>query len=204
MITLFSARLRLAAIVPLAALVLVACTQDPNTRKLKYVERGTKYYGEQKYNEAILELKNALQIDPNYPPALHALGRAYRAKFWYGDALRELQRAADLAPEDRTVHAELGQTYLDLEAWKDALSVGERLSAKAPGEAPGFYLVGAAMASTGRAQEALEPLAKALSLPNPREAYHKFYGYALAVVGRAADADAACRSTLTNDARYTD
>src|SRR6266480_2601586 len=200
MITLLSARLKLAGIVGLAALVLVACTQDPNTRKLKYVERGTRYYADHKYNEAILELKNALQIDPNYAPALQALGRAYRAKFWYGDAVRELQRAAELAPEDRSVQAELGQTYLDLDGWKDALTIGENLRARAPGEAPGFYLVGAAMVRTGRAQEALHPLAKALSFPNPRAEYHKVYGDALATVGRSAEAETAYRSALTADA----
>jgi len=80
----------------LIALLLGACTQDPNVKKQQYLERGIKYHAEGKYNEAILQLKNALQIDPKFGPALHAIGRVYRAKSWSLDALRELQRAVEV------------------------------------------------------------------------------------------------------------
>ena len=67
---------------PRTCLVIVllvgACTQDPNVKKLQYLQRGIAYHGEGKYNEAIIQLKNALQIDPKFVPALHAIGRAYR------------------------------------------------------------------------------------------------------------------------------
>src|SRR5215470_878290 len=65
-------------------LVFVGCGQDPATRKQRYLERGVAYLEQGRANEAIIELKNALQLDAAFAPALHALGRAYAAKFWYG------------------------------------------------------------------------------------------------------------------------
>ena len=85
-------------------------------KKRQYLERGTAYHADGKYNEAIIQLKNALQIDPKFGPALHALGRAYRAKSWGADALRELQRAVEIQPGNLEAHADLAQAYLDLEA----------------------------------------------------------------------------------------
>lgn len=57
-------------------LTLAACAQDPATKKQRYLDRGVQYLAQGKHNEAIIELKNALQIDPRFVPALHALGLA--------------------------------------------------------------------------------------------------------------------------------
>ena len=106
---------RWASICLLAGLVLAGCTQDPNVKKQQYLERGTKYYAEGKYNEAIIQLKNAVQIDPKFVPALHALGRAYREKHWSSDALRLLQLTVELKPDDQAARLDLAQLYLELE-----------------------------------------------------------------------------------------
>ena len=76
-----------------------ACTQSPEAKKQKAVQRAEAYLKEGKASEAVIELRNALQIDKDYVPALHALGRAYAAKAWYGDAIRELRRATQLSPD---------------------------------------------------------------------------------------------------------
>src|SRR5919106_1256473 len=93
-----------------------ACAQDPNVKKQQYLERGVKYHAEGKHNEAIIQFKNALQIDPKFGPAALALGRAYRAKSWSGDAVRELRRAVELDPASEPARRELAQIYLDIEA----------------------------------------------------------------------------------------
>src|SRR6266496_1415869 len=83
-------------------LVLVAggaCGQSPMAKKQKAVARGEQYLKDGKLNEAIIEFRTALQVDQDFLPAVHALGRAYIAKSWYGDAARELQRAQKLAPD---------------------------------------------------------------------------------------------------------
>ena len=84
-------------IVGLVALGGLGCAQSPQAKMQKAVALGEKYLKEGKANEAIIEFRNALQIDQNFVPALQGLGRAYAAKSWYGDAFRELQRAQQLS-----------------------------------------------------------------------------------------------------------
>ena len=88
------------------ALILNGCTQDPAIAKQRHLEKATAYYAKSQYNEAIVELKNVLQIDPKFPPAVHLIGRAYAAKAWHLDAARELRRAARKVPHHRVTRVE--------------------------------------------------------------------------------------------------
>src|SRR5206468_9686732 len=76
----------------------VACGQSPDAKKQTALGRGEKYLKDDKINEAIIEFRTALQVDPNFVPAVQGLGRAYAAKAWNGDAVREFQRAQQLLP----------------------------------------------------------------------------------------------------------
>src|SRR4030095_7903817 len=107
-----SVRVGAAVLGLVASLVLTGCFQDPQVKKQQHLERGSRYLSDGKYNEAIVELKNALQIDPKFVPALHALGRAYYAKGWYPDAVRELSRASEGEPGSIEIRLLLGQAYL--------------------------------------------------------------------------------------------
>ena len=69
--------------------MVAACSQSAAVKKQKAFDRGEAYLKSGKFNEAIIELRNALQVDPGFVPALHALGRAYAAKSWFVDAWRE-------------------------------------------------------------------------------------------------------------------
>ncbi len=100
------------ALTLLTPLVFLGCTQDPVVKKQQHVERGSRFLEEGKYNEAVIELKNALQLDPTFVPALHALGRAYYAKGWYLDAARELSRAAEREAGAIPIRLLLGQSFL--------------------------------------------------------------------------------------------
>ena len=102
----------LTALSVLIPLVFLGCTQDPVVRKQQHVERGSRFLEEGKYNEAVIELKNALQLDPTFVPALHALGRAYYAKGWYLDAARELSRAAEREAGAIPIRHLHGQAFL--------------------------------------------------------------------------------------------
>src|SRR5882724_5522931 len=82
------------------ALLVGACTRDPAIAKQSHLQKARAYYAKSQYNEAIIELKNALQIDPKFSPAVHLIGRAYTAKAWYLDATRELRRAVELDPDN--------------------------------------------------------------------------------------------------------
>ena len=74
------------------------CSQNPETRKQQALARGNSHLEARQPAEAIIALQNALQVDPQFVPALYGLARAYAARYWYLDALRELERARQLAP----------------------------------------------------------------------------------------------------------
>src|SRR6202158_3720732 len=107
-------------VVGLALLAGVACGQTPEAKKQGALTRGEKYLKEGKANEAIIEFRNALQIDQNFVPAIQGLGRAYAAKSWNGDALREFQRAQKLTPDSLSLAADLGRVLVQIGAWQDA------------------------------------------------------------------------------------
>src|SRR4029453_3565187 len=81
-----------APVLVVAALLagLAACGHNPTASKQRALARGEQYLKDGKVNEAIIELRNAVQVHKNFVPALHALGRAYLAKSWFADAVREL------------------------------------------------------------------------------------------------------------------
>src|SRR5437762_12861843 len=165
--------IRLANLVLLLALVVSGCVQDPNTRKNGYLEEGLRYHRAGKYNEAVIALKNALQIDPKFVAARHLMGRTYKAKSWNADAIRELQRALELQPDDVSIRVDLGQAYLDIEAYGRALAEGKAIQERAAGNAFGPYLIGAGtLGEPGQAEAALEPLSRALRLDAAHPEFH--------------------------------
>jgi tetratricopeptide (TPR) repeat protein len=185
-------------------LVLAACSEDPGVRKQRHLQRGLQYLAAGKHNEAVIELKNALQIDPALVPALHALGRAYRQKSWHGDAIRELGRAVDLAPELVDARLELAKAFLALEAWRSAREHGEALLEKVPGSPYGHDVVGAALSGQGRSEEAIRTLTAGLKLAPTDADILQAYGEAQARAGRPDEAEKAYRAALAQNPKHID
>ena len=146
---------RVTVVLGLALAVAVGCVDSPAVKKQKAVDRGAQYLKDGKPNEAIIELKNALQVDPDFVPALHALGQAYAAKSWFGDALRELHRAQRLAPDSIPLMVTIGRTLLDAGAFADAGAQADKILGREPGNAEALAIRAAALLGQGKPTEAL-------------------------------------------------
>src|SRR5205807_5419296 len=59
----------------IAVVALAGCSRDPNVRKQKYLESGTRYFQKQDYRAAAIQFQNAIQIDPKYAEAHYQLAR---------------------------------------------------------------------------------------------------------------------------------
>ena len=81
----------LIALACLAAL-LTGCSRDPNVRKQKYFESGQRYFAEGKYREAVIQFRNATQVDGRYAEAHYQLGQAYLKTQDWQHAYTELAR----------------------------------------------------------------------------------------------------------------
>ena len=61
--------------VVVTVLLLAACASDPNKEKRAYLNSGEKYYKAAQYKEAVIQFRNAIQIDPRFAAA-HAQQRS--------------------------------------------------------------------------------------------------------------------------------
>ena len=93
-----------------------SCSGDPQATKAKHLEKGNSYLGSSNYNEAIIEFKSAIQIDPKDAQAHYKLGLIY---FNLGglpnlqEAFKELTRSTELDPNNMDAQVKLGETLLD-------------------------------------------------------------------------------------------
>lgn len=99
---------------PLLALclaLLAACTLDPKAASRKYVETGNKYFTREKYKEASIMYRRALQKDLKNPEAYYRLALVDLKERQFSDAARSLQRAVQLDPSNADASAKLADLY---------------------------------------------------------------------------------------------
>src|SRR5438067_10301474 len=102
-----SSKSRLVLVLALLALLLTGCSRDPNVRKQKYFESGERYYAEGKYREAVIQFRNATQVDGRFAEAHYQLGQAYLKTQDWQHAYTELARTLELEPENYKAHVDI-------------------------------------------------------------------------------------------------
>ena len=140
----------------LAAILVLAACQDDASRLAEHQARAEAYLEEEKYAEAIIEFKNALQVDPNLAEAHHGLAKALIAQKRVRQAYWELQETVRLDPTNLDARLEYGQFLLfgkesDIE---NALSQAEEVLAAVPERAAAWVLKARALQALKRDDEA--------------------------------------------------
>src|SRR5262249_51457262 len=146
------------ALIGLLSFSVVACSLSSDDKKQKALESGERYAEQAKVNEALIEFRNALQIDPQFAPALHALGRAYAAKSWFGDARRELTRAQKLLPDSVPVAVDVGRVLVELSAWDEADEQARFILSRDPGNTQALTIQAGVLLGRGKSAEAFSLL----------------------------------------------
>ena len=85
---------------------------SPEAKKEKHMKKGDQYLSENKIQEAILEYKNVVQIDPKDAKAHHKLGQAYLKAGLVREGFSELSKTVELDPGIMDAHIQLGNLYL--------------------------------------------------------------------------------------------
>lgn len=142
-----------AAVVAVFAMGVVAC-QDDRAKIAGHMERGEAYAKESKHGEAIIELKNVLQIDPNHGPAHYALAKSYLASGKLREGFWELRETARLMPENLDAKLEFGQMARLAGEIDEALKQADEVIAADPNRAAAYGLRGVALESQKRVDEA--------------------------------------------------
>jgi tetratricopeptide (TPR) repeat protein len=155
----------------LLAVMVGACGTDPQAAKQTHFARGQEYFAAKKYNEAIIELRNAVQIDARFGEARYQLAEAYAQVGDAEGAFREYVRAADLLP-DPNVQLKAGMLLLLSGRHEDAKARAEKVLATEPGNIEAHILLGNALAGMKDFDAAVEQMQRAIKTdPNPGLSY---------------------------------
>ena len=87
------------ATVGLILALITACSNDVGYLRKKYLDSGNKYFGNEKYKEASIMYRRALQKDMRFGEAYYRLGLSELKLGKPVDAMRALQRAVELQLE---------------------------------------------------------------------------------------------------------
>ena len=105
--------------VSLLVLLGTACTEGRTADD--YVASGNEYFDAERYNEAIIEFRNAVRADPDHRTARRYLARAYMRAGRSVEAVGPMIRAADLVPDDLDYQIEVASLLL-LSASEESLA----------------------------------------------------------------------------------
>jgi len=155
---------RICAVALIGAATL-AC-QDRETRFARHMERGAAYLEESKPKEAVIEYRNAVQLDPNNAAAHYALAQAFLAARQPGKAYWELRETVRLDPENFEARLAYGNFLLfgEDEQKEQALEQADAVAAAEADSWQAQLLRGRALEGLKRDTEAREAFEAALEL----------------------------------------
>lgn len=174
----------------------VACSQDPEAKKQSYLESGNRYFEQSKYREAVIEFRNAVQIDPRFGEAQLRLAEALLHSGDLAGGLNEYVRAADLQETNAEVQLKAGEYLLAARRFDEALARADRTLKIAPGKIEGHILRGNALAGTRDLDGAVAEIEEAIRLDPSRGVSFTHLGVMQSAKGRAAEAETAFKQAV--------
>jgi tetratricopeptide (TPR) repeat protein len=168
-----------------------ACSQDPQ----EHLRRGNEYLQQKKYQEAIVELKTAVQADPKLAEARVKLADAYLATNDPAKALGELVRAADLKAEDNALQLRTGNLLLRAREFEDAKNRADRVLARGQENPEAQILRGNALAGLKQFDAAISEYEDVIATA-PSESAYLGVGTINLQQGRQQEAEAAFRKAV--------
>jgi len=146
-------------------------TQTPQS----FFESGKKYYEQKKYQEATIQLMNAVRNDPRHQEARLLLSRVLVATGNLTGAAGQLRALLEYYPDDPKGNLELGNLYLiggrsNPEYFRQAQELAKKVLARDPNNVDALILSGTAQAGLKDLEASVDTLEKASSLDpqNPR------------------------------------
>lgn len=112
----YSAVWRLSALTAVISAILVAsnvgCNLDPRANAINHLSAAQLDIKKHEVNNAIIELRRAVQLDPQLAKAHSELGRLYAQEGNLRGAYQELQEALKMDPDDRDAHMAMAEVLV--------------------------------------------------------------------------------------------
>ena len=96
----------------LAAVVAISGCTNPEKAKIAHVNQGEACLKDEKFQEASLEFRNAIQIDEKFAAAHWGLARAYEGLQRFQEAFEELRKTTELDADHLDARVKLGNYYI--------------------------------------------------------------------------------------------
>jgi tetratricopeptide (TPR) repeat protein len=103
---------RMVLVLGCMAVFLTACSRDPNVRKQKYFESGQRFFAKGKYREAVIQFRNATEVDPAFGAAHYQLSQSYLKLQDWQHGYSELSRTLELQPDNYKAHADIANLLI--------------------------------------------------------------------------------------------
>jgi putative PEP-CTERM system TPR-repeat lipoprotein len=181
------------------ALVIAAGCSDPAKKKQEFFESGNRYFAAEKFEEAAIEYRNAIQIDARFSEARLRLGQTYARLNDHGSALGEYVRAADLLPENLEVQLTAGGYLLLAGRLDEARARAEAVLKHDAKNVQAHVLLGNALAGLKDFEAAVSEIEEAIELEPGRSASYTTLGAVEVARGRRDEAEKAFKTAVTLD-----
>lgn len=129
------------------------------------------YYNKGLYDDAILELEKALQIDPNFVLARNNLDIILKKSGRLEDKVKELGRMIESEPFDEHSTLELADTYRKLNRYSQAIIFYKKILDYNPGSYEAHFGLGITLRALGKYDDSLEEIKKSLEIKISPEGY---------------------------------
>ena len=182
-------------VLPLVVLLAVAaaCAKDPEAAKLEYTQSGDRFVADNKLAEAVVQYRNALQIDPGSGDVRFKLAQVYARQGDLRNATQEYQRAAEAMPDSAEVQTAAAAAFLRVRRFEDARARAQAALKLDSQNAQAQTILGNALAGLRDFESALEELEEAMKLEPTAAFLQTNVGAIHLATGNVAEAEAAFR-----------
>jgi superkiller protein 3 len=123
---------------------------------VKELNKATKLMLQSDYKEAVVFLKKAIELNPEFSEAYYNLGISYERLGKHKDAIKILRKTIELSPDDPNAYYALGYAYYQKKKYKKAIDAFEHTVSLQPNNAFAFKKLGSAYLKVGKKEKADE------------------------------------------------
>ena len=120
------------------------------------LNKATELMHKSEYKEAIVFLKKAIELNPEFSEAHYNLGIVYERMGKHKDAIKMLKRTIELSPEDANAYYALGYAYYQKRKYERAVDAFEDAIRLKPNNAFAFKKLGSTYLKMGKKDKARE------------------------------------------------
>jgi tetratricopeptide (TPR) repeat protein len=185
-------------------LLSVSCARDPNKRKISYLNSGDEYLSAHKYQEAVIQFRNAIQVDPKFAAAHNQLAQAYLALGNSEAAFRELNTTIDLDPQNPQARLSLATLQIARRQYSEAQLTLQQVLKRDPTNAQAHALLSQKNLAVNDLPRAITELQKVVELEPGRTANYAALGAVQMAAGHSSEAEPAYRKATEINPKSVD